>query len=157
MRDGSKAAILACSDRYFKHKPKYGKLSAPGFSTPELHRMQSSTGPQSEGARQNQRQKEYRHHGPPVGFDLLLADDPDAVEQAAQRHEDQQVNWAERTEGPVFVDEDRRECRQPEHAEIECNVHILQCLDWCIPDRETMLAQAGAWETQRIEASTLVD
>ena len=92
-----------------------------------------------------------------MGFDLLLADGRDAVEQTARRHEDQQMNWAERTDGPVFVDEDRRECRQPVYAEIEINVLIRKCLDRCIPDRETMLAQAGAGEWERIEASTPVD
>ena len=42
-------------------------------------------------------------------------------------------------------------------AEIEINVLSRQCLDRRIPDRETMLAQVGAWERERNEASTPVD
>lgn len=42
-------------------------------------------------------------------------------------------------------------------AEIEINVLSRQCLDRRIPDRETMLAQVGAWERARNEASTPVD
>ena len=45
----------------------------------------------------------------------------------------------------------------PDMAEIEIDVPGRQCLARRIPDQETMLAQSGAWEKERNEASTPVD
>ena len=45
----------------------------------------------------------------------------------------------------------------PDMAEIEINVPGRQCLARRIPDRETMVAEVGAWEKERNEASTPVD